>query len=69
MLQYGFNFSTSYLLKWFEEKGKPECFDTLELGDLLQYMAKKEIGMDYPCNGDSDEYKKEFWVKFANRPL
>ena len=67
MIGWGFNFSTSYLLKWFEENGKPELFDTVERGELLQYMAKKETGMHYPCNVDSEEYKKEFWSKFDNR--
>ncbi len=62
MRGYGFNFSKKYLTEWLNDN-PIESFDTVEREDLLQYMAKKSTGMDYPCNGDSEEYKKIFWKK------
>jgi hypothetical protein len=41
-----------------------ESFDTLERSIFINYIARISIGMDWPCNGDSQEYKDEFFKKF-----
>lgn len=44
--------------------GNPiECFDTLERGDLVNFLAEKITGMSHPCNGDSDEYTNMYYKK------
>jgi len=49
------------LLEEFIDKYKPEVCDTLERGDLLQFIGKKVTGMDWPCNGDDQSSKIEFF--------
>jgi len=38
-------------------------FDTVEREDYAEYLGKKITGMSFPMNGDSDEYKKNFYEK------
>lgn len=38
-------------------------FDTVEREDLADQIAKNLTGMSWPMNGDSEEYKKEFYNK------
>ena len=38
--------------------------------EIIMYDISKEVaGMNYPMNGDSDEYKKLFWRKFLDGAL
>ena len=41
-----------------------ESFDTVERENFANEIALKVTGMSWPMNGDSDEYKKEFWAKW-----
>jgi hypothetical protein len=43
-----------------------ETFDTWERETFVNEIAMKIANMPWPCNGDSDEYKKEFDKKFWN---
>ena len=41
-----------------------ESFDTWERSVFINEIARKVTGMYWPSNGDSQEYKDEFYKKF-----
>jgi len=38
-----------------------DCFDTIEREDFARYLANIITGMEWPINGDSQEYKLNFY--------
>lgn len=57
--------------RWTDFDGEPcddaklDYFDTMERECLINFVANKLTGgMNWPCNGDSVEYKKSFYEKF-----
>jgi len=41
-----------------------ESFDTAERSIFINEIARRVTGMYWPANGDSQEYKDEFYKKF-----
>jgi len=57
---FGFDVNVVHIHKWLA-KNPGDVFDTLERDTFANDLSREKIGMDYPCNGDSQEYKDKFW--------
>lgn len=61
---YGFVLTDQQVDDFLNEYPQAVYFDTLERETFADYIAEKVTGMSFPMNGDSQEYKREFYAKF-----
>lgn len=44
-----------------------EGFDTMEREWFMDTFTTKLVGMEWPCNGDSEEYANNFYITLGNK--
>lgn len=53
---------TDEQIKDIQDKFNFKYFDTVERDECIDYIVKKITGRAWPLNGDSEEYKKQFYA-------
>lgn len=62
LIYYNVDVSDDQIIAYVKQN-KLNHFDTWEREDFINSIAIELIGMPWPMNGDSEEYKKEFYSK------